>query len=335
MNRQARTGNSTLQSTLERVFRRLKQRAGSAARDAAMLALVAPGVPAMVGCQSGDTPVSSATTPAAQIATAEAALDWVHNEGVKNTDMVSYMGAFWTQSTGCGPRGGCTGLDVVLKIRVKQQSGADLGTKKVGAYCEAPLCAAEGTTAVGSYHGALGDGWEEWHVPVAKAPWDVGAFTFTAWYQDGKGNTFFDDNEGELHVAPYKGTPIVLRHDWLGTTLEITDGGVSGKVSMMLASLDFDKELQMAYTTDGWVTSGDLGIGTADEKNAWHWKESLGNGYERWEIEVDLPGAVDRFEYAVVYRHGIKGGAKVYEFWDNNGTLNYVIQKGQKHAPQP
>jgi hypothetical protein len=50
------------------------------------------------------------------------------------------------------------------------------------------------------------------------------------------------------------------------------------------------------------------------------------DGRERWEIDLDLPAdGATRFEYAVVYRHGIVNGAKTYEWWDNNGGANYAV----------
>ena len=59
-----------------------------------------------------------------------------------------------------------------------------------------------------------------------------------------------------------------------------------------------------------------------------HWTASLGGEFEHF---VPADGAA-RFEYAVVYRHGIVNGAKSYEFWDNNGGGNYRVEK--QVAPQ-
>jgi len=43
---------------------------------------------------------------------------------------------------------------------------------------------------------------------------------------------------------------------------------------------------------------------------------------------LDLPGPADRFEYAVLYRHGVVTPARTYDFWDNNGGLNHLFVKG-------
>ena len=65
----------------------------------------------------------------------------------------------------------------------------------------------------------------------------------------------------------------------------------------------------------------------AGQANRWYWVEDFpwSAGRERWQIDVDLPGGAARFEYAVVYRHGVVNGARTYEFWDNNFGANYAV----------
>jgi hypothetical protein len=46
-----------------------------------------------------------------------------------------------------------------------------------------------------------------------------------------------------------------------------------------------------------------------------------------WKIPLNIAGTdVAAFEYAIVYKHGVVNGATTYEFWDNNGGGNYVVQ---------
>lgn len=323
-------GPRTFSLSLEKVLARLRGGARTALKGTLAAGLLVPSSSSLLGCSRSQAP-----QPPPRYVTKSAAFsidDWVHAEGQANLDMVSYTGAYWTQSTGCSPRGGCTGIDVYLKVRVLKQDNIDLSAKKVGVFCADPFCSATGVTAVGGYFGELGGGWEEWHIPVHRAMWDVGVFTFTAWYQDGKGNTWYDDNAGEGHVAPYYGPPVVIRHDWEQTDVVVSDAGVQGTVTMFLAGLDYDKEVRMTWTTDDWQTANDFVMGP-DATNAWHWKEDAGNGFERWEIVLDIAGPATRFEYAVQYNHGVNGSATLYEFWDNNGGKNHVVIKGAYTKP--
>jgi hypothetical protein len=120
----------------------------------------------------------------------------------------------------------------------------------------------------------------------------------------------------------------VLRVEpWLGT-VRVDEHGVSGKVSLQLADLDYDKQLVLVGTTDDWATVIELGLGAPGEKTALAWAEDLWGGYERWQVDLDLPcSAVTRFQYAVAYRHGVVNGATEYEFWDNNWGQNYLVER--------
>ena len=321
--------NRTLSESLERTLARLVDVSTRVARDALVASMLLPAVTGFGGCRAPE-----AATPAPGDGTKVSALsDWVHDQGTRNTAMVGYTGSWWTQNTDCGERGGCQGVDVFVKVRVQRVDGANLDNKHVGIYCAAPFCPTAGQTANGTYFGDLGNGQEEWHVPVSRRMWDVGGFTFTAWYQDGAGNTYFDDNEGEQHAVAYRGTPVMIRHDWGATSISVGDDGVKGKVSMILASLDYDKDVRMVWTTDAWATVNEFKAGDGD--NLWKYKEDAGGGFERWEINLSIAGPVSRFEYAVLYRHGVVGAAQHYDFWDSNGGLNHVYVKGAYPMPPP
>lgn len=325
-----RKDDKTFAGSLERLLGRLVNGGVGLAKDALVASLLVPAVGGFSGCTDREIPYEP-------IQSKEAALsDWVHNEGQPNTDMVQYTGAFWTQGTECGGRGGCMALNVYLKLKVKRVDGANLDQKKVGVYCAGPFCDSNnGVTATGYYFGDLGEGWEEWHVALNRRMWDTAVVTFTAWYQDGKGNTFFDDNSGELHAAAYKGAPTVIHHDWAGTDVTVTDDGVKGKVTMVLAALDFDKDVRMIWTIDGWKTSSEFKMGESGKTNEFYFVDSgvVGYGLERWALDLDIVGQTKRFEYAVLYRHGAVNGAKQYDFWDNNAGMNHMYVKGAYTLP--
>jgi len=220
------------------------------------------------------------------------------------------------------------GVEVFVKLRVKQVDGANLSAKRVGVVYQQRY--SDAGTALGTYFSTGDDGYEEWHVKVPLRTWEPGALVFNAWYQDGLGNTYFDDNEGEFHAIAYKGSNSVIQMDWSATNAVITTDGVTGTLGLLLADLDYDKDVHLVWTTDGWETTNDFGMGPAGEKNVWYWVADSWAGYESWEIELDIAGplaAGAKFEYAMVYRHGIVNGAQVYEFWNNNHGHNYVLKQ--------
>jgi hypothetical protein len=103
---------------------------------------------------------------------------------------------------------------------------------------------------------------------------------------------------------------------------------VSGRISVQLADLDFDKQLELVATKDHWQTVLRFGMGASTEKNKLYWVEDFpyAPGRERWQIDLEIPGGSDHFEYAIVYRHGVVNGARTYEFWDNNFGANYRVE---------
>lgn len=254
--------------------------------------------------------------------------DWAQFEGIRNTAMVSYESSWWADCT-ANTRFGCGTLAVHLKLRVKPVANADVDWKRVGVVYHTPDDPTE-RTAVGNYFTTYGDGDEEWQVSVT-----VGAqqtVLFDAWYQDGAGTTWVDDNQGELHVVnPGPDYQIVRVEPWLGTAT-VGPSGVQGQLSVQVEDLDYDKLIELDCTTDDWQTVQRFGIGAPGDKNKWYWTEDLYGGRERWKIDLDLPGAASRFEYAVGYTHGVVNGAKSYSFWDNNGGVNYAISSGPQAA---
>lgn len=276
-------------------------------------------LPATVGCVENP-----------DLADAEQA-DWAQWEGQRNTEMVSYTGGYWSECKFPNTRFGCGSIQINVKVRVRPVAGADLSWKRVGVVYKTPYDTTE-RTAIGTYAQTWGNGDEEWHVPVTVPTWQT-TILFDAWYQDGAGHTFYDDNNGELHVINDGPAYQVIRVEPWTSTVTVDDQGVRGSISVQVADLDYDKEIRIVATKDGWSSVIELGSGAAGELNKWYWAEDLEyqSGRERWQIDLDLPGGTGRFEYAIVYRHGVVNDARVYEFWDNNWGANYSVEP----APAP
>jgi len=258
--------------------------------------------------------------------------DWASDEGTRDPAMVSYLNSSWHEYVNCNYRGGCMGVDVFLKLMVRPVEGANLDQKRVGVVYHAP--GYQEQTAVGTYFTTLENGYEEWHVPLHLRAYDPSFVLFNCWYQDGRGNTYYDDNNGEYHVVNYANSYQVVAQIFgqtgtsdQETTVHLTNQGVAGRIYLSVADLDYDKDIRLVWTTDGWATVNEFGIGTPGDQNAWNWVADSWMGHETWFIDLDIDGSFERFEYAIVYRHGVVNDAQPYEFWDNNGGRNYVITR--------
>jgi hypothetical protein len=274
--------------------------------------------PLVAGCTNEIVPTASQS--AAVLGGGQ--LDWAQQQGRRDTAEVSYMGSFWQQATDCGYRFGCQTIQVFVKLKVKPSVGANLDFKRVGIVYRDANTGLQ--TALGSYFTTFADGDEEWHVPFSVRAWDPGVFTFDAWYEDGVGNTYFDDNGGNLHALRLQNGQLVVAQLYSATQVTVGDDGVHGHIALNVADLGYDKDIRLVWTTDRWKTVHEWGI--APGANGWHWTSDSGDSWEVWGLDLDIPGPVDRFEYAIVYRHGV-GGVHVYEFWDNNAGNNYAVER--------
>jgi hypothetical protein len=267
--------------------------------------------------------VGACVEPSPDLSAVES-FDWAQYEGQRDTRMVQFTGV-WTASCQYNSRFGCGAQLINLSVRVKPAEHADINWKRVGIVYRSPDDLTE-RTALGNYVTTYDNGDEEWRVSFS-APGTQPVIVFDAWYQDGAGKTWIDDNQGELHVINTgPGYTIVRVEPWLNT-VAVGTTGVSGKISLQLADLDYDKQLEVVATKDNWQTTLHFGMGSSGETNKLYWVEDFpySPGRERWQIDLDLPGGADAFEYAVVYRHGIVNGARTYEFWDNNFGSNYRV----------
>lgn len=269
-------------------------------------------------------PAAACVEPSPDLGTLES-YDWAQFEGQRDTRMVKFTGE-WSWSCTNNTRFGCGSVLVHAIVQVRPVEHADLAWKRVGVVYRTPDDRTD-RTAIGSYSRTLDDGNEEWRVSFL-APSADSVIVFDAWYQDGAGKTWVDDNQGEFHVInPGPAYQIVRVEPWL-VDVAVGEHGVTGRISIQIADLDYDKQLELVATKDNWQTVLYLGMGAQGETNKLYWVEDFpyAPGRERWQIELDLPGGTDHFEYAVVYRHGVVNGARTYEFWDNNDGRNYRVE---------
>jgi hypothetical protein len=139
--------------------------------------------------------------------------------------------------------------------------------------------------------------------------------------------TYYDDNNGEYHVVDNDDANQVISHGpWL-SSVALDDTGVSGQLTAIVADLDYDKDVALVATVDGWQTVLEFDMGAAGEENKFYWVEDLAGGRERWAIDLDIAGDYQELEYAIVYRHGVVNGATTYEFWANNNGHNYLVHR--------
>lgn len=330
------TPNPTFAAALERAALRLRDRAtwlllrGGVAVGAAG-ALLAP-TPGCADLSEFELEPQESTLLSSDVRS------WAQTRGTRSRDMVRFEGHSWREVSDCGFRGGCSTVTVFVQLFVRNVPGVNLDDKSVGLVVR-QAGRSDPFNALGSYIRNAEDGWEEWHVPVRMRSWEGTAFSFDAWYEDGvwenvggwRKRVWVDDNVGELYpVTQYAGAAVqqLYRPDGI-----LVDGGlVTGVIDLRVANFDFDKELELVWTTDDWATTHVFGMG-GGETNAWHYVEPICCGepsdYERWRIELDIAGASDHFEYAIVYRHGLGDGARPYEFWDNAGYRNYRVEAPQ------
>jgi hypothetical protein len=279
------------------------------ARTFAFGSLIATACGLVPGCDPGAPPIDELT----QGVIAYGQADWVQSRGIRDTSQVQYYQEFWRDSSACNSRFGCRSMTVFIKLRVKPALGADLTKKRVGVvYREAGRT--DPITAVGSYFATHGDGYEEWHIPV-KSDSFRGTFLFTGWYETGAGSTFFDDNGGQRYAIAWRDSDRqTLAQDYAATTARFDSAGVKGSLAFVVQDLDFDKVLKLTYSTDGGVTWKDLTMGAAGSKNQLSWKGDIDQDFERWEVDLDLPGSFSSFQYKLIYRHGTGGGVSPAEF---------------------
>ena len=320
--RTGRTFGHVLEMTLSQLVERTVALAKTGVAAGALL--IPAAAPLMTSCGSSGAETSP-TDSNDLTAFYGGKADWFKDSGVRDTSMVSYMGNYWTEQADCNYRGGCMAIHVFLKLRVAPVANADLEQKRVGVVYRPVDGSGSAYTLLGNYFATLEDGSEEWHVMVVRRPGETSVFTFAGWYDTGEGRSFYDDNHGEFHPVSYvrDNAVIQVERDHLNIEVDRKEG-VSGSLSVLVANLDYDKDIRMVWTVDGWKTVNEFGMGHHSEWDAF-WLDTAGEATERWKMNLAIPGeGIERFEFAVVYRHGVVNSAQVYEYWDNNEGLNYA-----------
>lgn len=312
-------------TAVEQVLARLDGRLGMMVRGGAFLSAVAiAAAPSGCAVPSAD---DEGVGEAQEKVIGDGQTDWAQQQGQRDTYWVNYYHESWWayNYTTCNARFCAQYVDLFIKLAVRPAANADLNWKRVGVVYRAPGTS-QLTTVTGDYFSTWNNGQEEWHVKVT-VPASQNIISFNAWYQDGAGHTYYDDNDGELHVATIgpSTVAVVQMYGAPYTTVSVDDTGVHGSVSARVADIDYDKQVSMVYTTDGWQTAQWLDVGSGE--NGWHWAEDYGADYERWAVDLNLPGDFQMLEYAIRYRHGVVNGAYTYEFWDNNSGQNYVVRR--------
>ena len=341
---QVRAYGTTFGESLERVLSRFRWDTRGVLRGAAAASVLVGGGPAAVsGCATEVEPIEGHAD-----ALIESGIrSWAQERGIRTTDVVRFAGRYWHRYDDCGFRGGCSTVELAVQLFVQRVPEASLEDKRVGVVYRLPGAHAP-QTAVGYFVRGFDDGREEWHVPVRYRTWEGPVVTFDAWYEDGtevyddylasyRPRTWVDDNGGDLYATSTYARS-VLTQVWTGAApVSVGADGVAGTLDFRVANFDYEKELEMVWTVDDWKTVQHFGMGDG-EPNAFYWIEPMGavidghHDFGRWRIDLDVPGPVSRFEYAVVYRHGFAPGARTEAFWDNNGGRNYVIEAPAREA---
>ncbi len=310
----------SLASTLSRLSERQRSLLATSGTLAGVLGFTGP---ALTGCDS--TPADDAAARTQEVI-ANGQTDWAQRMGVRDRNMVRYYREFWREFSGSG-RYGYSGVTVFIKLRVQPVAGADLSYKKVGVvYRE--VGNPTPVTVAGYYFARMPDGAEEWHVPVTSRL-RQGTFTFNAWYEDGKYGRWYDDNSGELYAISWNGESgdfVTVRPDYAATSAKFTTTGVNGQLAFSIIDLDYDKDLRLEWSTDDWKTKTIFGMGSPGEKNKLRWESNQGIDFDRWVIDLDIPGSFASFRYRLVYKHGVVAGADPVEFV-GGGSAGYFMPK--------
>lgn len=261
--------------------------------------------------------------------------DWAQDEGERNTALVSWTGEAWSECRDSSSRAGCYGYEMFVKVLVKNVSGVDPTAKKVGVvFTSVDQQPSSGPrTANGYYFTTHSDGREEWHVPMRVYTYED-LVKFNVWFQPGNGATYYDDNNGEMHVFANNNAQQVIQAAPWESEIIVENGRVTGRVRVRVADIDHDKLVGMHATVDGWNTVLKFGIGNAGEKNKFYWAEDLWGSYEYWQMDLDITGVdIEQFRYAVYYEHGTVNDARRQQFWDNNWGGDYLVERATPPSP--
>lgn len=153
------------------------------------------------------------------ISTFDISKSWAHREGQRNLGMVRFdlSSAFGSTRIHEPPeefQNSVWAQSAIWKVRVKPVEGANLDQKRVGVIRSQHSYDfgedGRGETVLADYHSAGRNGFEKWQ---AYEEWEssgsasgilISSFAVLAWYQDGLGHTYYDDNSGSGYVVRWE-----------------------------------------------------------------------------------------------------------------------------------
>ncbi len=143
------------------------------------------------------------------------------------------------------------------------------------------------------------------------------------------GQEYWDNNNGQN----YEITGVAGRYLSEGINVSVYNSNLyqyTGSQSASLfidvdvKNLNYKKDVEVVYTTDGWKTSNKAKLNfqsyfTVGPKQMLISPNRF--GVEKWSVSINLPTSVQIVDYAIVYR--VNG----QEYWDNNFGKNYRVTK--------
>ena len=83
----------------------------------------------------------------------------------------------------------------------------------------------------------------------------------------------------------------------------------------------------MAWSGKRYVTTTNrFGMGNAGDTNKVRWDSNISRDFDRWVVDLSIPGSFTKFQFRIVYKHGVVGGADTDTFV-GGGATGYYINK--------
>lgn len=165
----------------------------------------------------------------------------------------------------------------------------------------------------------------------------TGALTFQSWDLEFalrykvNGVEYWDNNAGQNYRQAKDSGDLmpaaVVLDRFVDTGNPVVVYGSRYYGSSSLKNLGSSKQVEIRYTTDGWVTTRSAqAVWNADFWRSYYSSATNPNAYgvEEWAYSLPLPADATRIEYAVGYT--VNGQT----YWDNNFGRNYVVAVKQQ-----
>lgn len=238
--------------------------------------------------------------------------DWAQQQGRRDTNVIHYLHpeALGIEHPAEGP------AQIVIDLLVASNGGAEVGQREVGIVSRTTYYGPQQTLPA-AFETRREDGGEIWRVRVPIYPYVAQAFAFTAWHRNDGGEIHYDDNAGELHAIAHRPDMRLIGRPG-HESITIDDDGVHGEINGEFTLLSFHYEIVAVWTTDGWQSSHEtIASRCVGRQHPSSW----------FGITIDTDAITDRFEYFLVYRHGIAEGARQYDLNHQAHDGPYVITR--------